>query len=96
MRKLLFLIPLAALVAACAGNPFGGGSVPPGTPRADVISRLGPPTRVVRLPNGNERLQYSSQPFGQVAWMMDMDASGRLVQGRQVLTEGDFHRIELR
>ncbi len=95
MRKLLFFIPLAALVVACATNPYGASSLPAGTPRAEVIARLGAPTRVVRLPNGNERLQYSLQPYGQVAWMMDLDASGRLVQGRQVLNEGDFRRIEL-
>jgi hypothetical protein len=41
-----------------------------------------------------ERLQYSMQPFGHHAWMVDLDAAGRVVQARQVLTENNFHRIE--
>jgi hypothetical protein len=48
---------------------------------------------VVRLPAG-ERLQYSLQPWGRQAWMIDLDASGRVLQSRQVLTETNFHRIE--
>ena len=92
MRKLL-LIALVALLAGCAGNPFTGYDIARGTPRDAVIARMGPPYRVVRLPEG-ERLQYSLQPYGQHAWMVDLDASGRVVQARQVLTEANFHRIQ--
>ncbi|MDB5874142.1 MAG: hypothetical protein JWQ07_3584 [Ramlibacter sp.] len=92
MRKLL-LAGLTAFLFGCAGSPFGGYDIPPGTPRDAVIARMGQPYHVVRLANG-ERLQYSLQPFGQYAWMVDLDASGKVVQARQVLTEGNFHRIE--
>ena len=34
------------------------------------------------------------QPYGRIAWMVDLDASGRVTQARQVLTECNFHRIE--
>ncbi len=92
MRK--FLAPVAALLAlaGCAGNPFQGFDIAPGTPREAVVARMGPPYRVVRLASG-ERLQYSAQPVGQQAWMVDVDAGGKVVQARQVLTEGNFHRI---
>lgn len=93
MRKLLSIL-LAALVAGCAGNPFSGYNIAPGTPRQAVIERMGAPDRVVRLAAG-ERLQYSLQPYGQYAWMVDLDPAGRVVQARQVLTEGNFHRIEI-
>lgn len=93
MRKLLSIL-LAALLAGCAGNPFGGYNIAPGTPRQAVIERMGAPDRVVRLAAG-ERLQYSLQPYGQYAWMVDLDPAGRVVQARQVLTEGNFHRIEI-
>ncbi len=93
MTRLLAALALAALLAACAGNPFGAERVAPGTPRDAVIASLGQPTRVVRLPAG-ERLQYSTQPFGRWAWMVDLDASGRVLRSRQVLTEADFARIE--
>ncbi len=93
MRK-LFSIFLVALLAGCASNPFAGYNFQPGTPRQTVIQQLGQPHRVVRLPTG-ERLQYSNQPLGQSAWMVDLDAAGNVVQARQVLTENDFSRIEV-
>jgi hypothetical protein len=92
LNKLL-LAGLAALLFGCAGNPFSAYAIAPGTPRDAVIARMGPPQRVVRLPAG-ERLQYSFQPLGRYAWMVDLDATGRVVQARQVLTEADFHRIQ--
>lgn len=91
--KTLLLACIAALLAGCAGNPLGGYAIAPGTTRDAVVARMGPPQRVVRLAAG-ERLQYSHQPFGQYAWMVDLDAGGKVVQARQVLTEADFHRIE--
>ena len=92
MGKLLLVI-VASLLIGCAGNPFNGYNIAPGTPRQAVLERMGPPSRVVPLPNG-ERLQYSVQPYGRYAWMVDLDAGGRVVQARQVLTENNFHRIE--
>ncbi len=94
MGKVLLVPCLAALAVACAGSPFGGFGLEPGTPRDAVIARLGQPTRVVGLPAG-ERLQYSQQPFGQYAWMVDLDASGRVARSRQVLTGAEFNRIEV-
>ncbi len=93
MRKLLSVL-FAALLAGCAGNLFSGYDIAAGTPRQAVIERMGAPHRVVRLATG-ERLQYSLQPYGQHAWMVDLDSAGRVVQARQVLTEGNFHRIEI-
>ena len=85
---------LLLLLAACAGNPFDNFGVQPGMSRQEVISRAGTPNRVVKLPDGGERLQYSRMPFGQHAWMLDLDASGRMTSLRQVLNERDFNRIE--
>ena len=79
------------LLAGCAG--FGGYGIQPGTPRDAVIAQMGQPTRVCRCRRG-ERLQYGAQPYGRETWMVDLDASGRVVQARQVLTDGNFHRIE--
>ncbi|MES2999988.1 MAG: hypothetical protein V4787_04795 [Pseudomonadota bacterium] len=92
MRKLFCLFAVFWLVG-CAGNPFGGYDIAPGTPRDAVIARMGPPQRVVRI-DGGERLQYSLQPYGQFAWMVDLDASGKVVRARQVLTDTNFQRIE--
>ena len=90
--KYLPVVATALLLAACA-SPFGAAGLAPGTPREDVLSRMGQPRRVVPLPDGGQRLQYSLQPAAQHAWMVDLDAAGRVTGARQVLTEGDFHRI---
>ena len=90
MRKLL-LIFNAALLAGCAG--IGGYGIQAGTPRDAVIAQMGSPSRVIPLPTG-ERLQYGAQPYGRETWMVDLDAGGRVVQSRQVLTDGNFNRIE--
>ena len=92
MRALVSAIAAALLSAACAA-PFGGGPIAPGTPREQVIARMGPPLRVLPLPGGGSRLQYSLQPAGQFAWMVDLDAAGKVTSARQVLTERDFNRI---
>jgi hypothetical protein len=91
-RRFLW-IGIAALLFGCAVNPLGGYNVAAGTTREAVVARLGPPTRAVRLASG-ERLQYSLQPSGQYAWMVDLDASGKVVRTRQVLNATDFNRIE--
>jgi hypothetical protein len=92
MRNLL-LACTTTLLFGCAGNPFGGYDIAPGTPRDAVIARMGQPDRVVRLAAG-ERLQYSLQPLGRYAWMVDLDGSGKVVQARQVLNANDFNRIQ--
>ena len=66
--------------------------VKPGTPRAEVLALYGQPSREVSLASGS-RLQYSNQPFGQQAVMVDLDAAGRVVSSRQVLQSTEFARI---
>lgn len=79
---------LAALLAGCGTVE----SLKPGMPRAEVIARWGQPTRVLPLPTG-ERLQYSFQPIGQEAVMVDIDAAGRVVQARQVLNQQNIEQV---
>jgi hypothetical protein len=81
----------AALLVAVAALA-GCANVTPGMSRDQVLAAWGKPTRSVALAGG-ERLQYSQQPAGQQAYMVDLDASGRVVQSRQVLTDQDFARI---
>jgi hypothetical protein len=92
MRRSFATFAAALLLAACASNPYNADSVPVGATRQDVLQRLGQPTRTVAIPGG-ERLQYSLQPFGQFAWMVDMDAAGKVTRVHQVLNTLDFNRI---
>ena len=93
LRNLLPAWIAALLLSGCAGNPFAGYAIPAGATREAVVARMGQPDRVVRTAGG-ERLQYSLQPLGHYAWMVDLDGAGRVVRSRQVLNENDFHRIE--
>jgi hypothetical protein len=79
----------ALLVTGCAFN-----GVQPGMSREQVIASYGTPTRTVPLASGT-RLQYSTQPTGQTATMVDLDAAGKVVSARQVLNLRDFSRIEV-
>ncbi|MBA4329878.1 MAG: hypothetical protein C0428_16755 [Polaromonas sp.] len=90
--------PLKTLLLACAALWLAGcsvfpiSSVKPGMSREEVTAAMGAPTAVVNLQQGT-RLQYSGQPGGQYAFMVDLDAAGRVASVRQVLTEKDFERI---
>lgn len=55
----------------------------PGMSREDVISRYGTPSRVLPLGAGT-RLQYSGQPAGQTAVMVDLDAAGKVIRARGI------------
>lgn len=82
------LVAALLLFAGCAFT-----SVQPGMSREDVIARNGAPSRVVPL-NPGTRLQYSTQPAGQSVVMVDLDAEGRVIAARQVMTPKEFSRIE--
>ncbi|WP_411884692.1 hypothetical protein [Polaromonas sp. YR568] len=79
---------LAALLLAGCATPQ------PGMSREQVLASWGTPTRTVPLASGT-RLQYSGQPTGQIATMVDLDAAGKVVSVRQVLNMQDFSRIEV-
>ena len=88
---------LKSMLLACAALWLGGcsvfpvASVKPGMSREEVTAAMGPPTAAVNLQQG-VRLQYSGQPSGQFAYMVDLDAAGRVASVRQVLNEKDFGR----
>ena len=86
-RAAASLALLALLLVGCAVE-----RVLPGTTRADVLAKYGKPTRELPLASGS-RLQYSFQPFGQQAVMVDLDAAGRVLSSRQVLQSAEFARI---
>ena len=88
LKIALASLAAALLLAACALN-----AVQPGMSREEVISSYGTPSRVVPLSAGT-RLQYSRQPLGQSALMVDLDASGKVVRAREVLTLAEFSKIE--
>ena len=93
MRSIAVVLGAAALLAGCA-NPWNSMNVPPGATREDVVARAGQPIGVVPLPGGGQRLQYTLQPTGYYAFMVDLDRTGHVVGTRQVMTPREFLRIE--
>lgn len=79
----------ATLLVGCAVE-----RVKVGTARAQVVAQYGEPSAVVQLPIG-QRLQYSRQPAGQSAVMVDLGANGQVSSVRQVLNPADFSRVEV-
>lgn len=92
MRVAAALVFCMALLAGCA-NPWNTMNIPAGASRQDVIARAGQPIRVLPLANGGERMQYTLQPTGRYAFMVDLDATGHVLQVRQVMTPAEFNRI---
>ena len=91
--KTLFIFCRAAvaslLLAGCAVT-----AVKPGMTQGEVIAGYGKPTAIVSINTGT-RLQYSRQPLGQSVVMVDLDASGRVVNATEVMTSAAFSRIEV-
>jgi hypothetical protein len=88
------LLPFAVLVLAGCATTMQAWNVAPGTPRDQVIARAGQPSRIVPLPDGGQRLQYSMMPHGHDVFMVDLDPAGRVVRARNVMKPAEFHRIE--
>ncbi|MEO6016620.1 MAG: hypothetical protein ABIP46_05135 [Polaromonas sp.] len=89
IKNILVCALAAALAAGCAFP-----SLQPGMSREQVIASYGTPSRVVPLGAGT-RLQYSRQPGGQSAIMVDLDAAGKVVSAREALTLANFSRVAL-
>lgn len=87
--RYLLLGALIAWLAACA-TPA---SFAPGATEAQLQAKLGAADRVYALPDGGRRLEYARGAFEQFVWMVDMDASGRVVAINQVRTFENFGRL---
>jgi len=87
--RLFGALSLVAVTAACTlMRPPA--SLPPGTSIADARQTLGAGDEY-RLPDGGTRLSF---PRGKDTYMLDFDASGRLVQSQQVLNLQNFATIQ--
>ncbi|MEM5328992.1 hypothetical protein VSR34_20700 [Paraburkholderia sp. JHI2823] len=60
-----------------------------------VVARFGPPAEIYDLPDGGKRLMWPTQPMGETTTAADIDASGKVVNLRQVLQPNEFYRAEI-
>ncbi len=86
-RTVLLAFPLA--LGACA-TPLTGVQ----TSEGDVLRTWGAPTARYPLEGGAQRLEYATGPWGRQTWMFDIDATGRVRQSEQVLSDNAFIRLQ--
>lgn len=82
------LIAAALATAGCALAP-----VQPGMSSSQVMANYGTPTRVVANATGT-RLQYSRQPAGQSAVMVDINTADKVTAVREMMTLQELSKIE--
>ncbi|GAB3630627.1 lipoprotein [Pandoraea terrae] len=86
---LLGVLPLAACYTP------GWQTIPANAPQAEVQSKLGRPHETYPLGGGVTRWLYPTQPFGQQTIAADIDAQGRVVGVKQVLSMQEFAKVEV-
>jgi hypothetical protein len=66
-----------------------------GQDQSTIVARMGPPREAYDLPDGGRRLMWPTQPMGTTTVAADIDASGKIVDVRQVLQISEFNRAEI-
>lgn len=84
-----------ALLAVAGCDPQRISELQPGvSTEADVRDRFGVPENVWNAEAGVRTFEYNRQPAGQVNYMIDIGADGKLVAVRQVLIPENFARVQ--
>jgi len=91
-RRVALTCATALMLAACA-QPWQ--QFQAGQDQSEIIARMGPPREVYDLPGGGRRLMWPTQPMGSTTVAADIDASGKIVNVRQVLQLSEFNRAEI-
>lgn len=95
-RATIGALSALALSACTSYAPHG---LAPGTPRAEVLQRMGAPSathEVSSTANAGSplrRLEYARGPMGKHTYFLDFDKDDRLLRWEQVLTEQRFHQV---
>ncbi|SDP06975.1 hypothetical protein SAMN04488595_104157 [Ralstonia sp. 25mfcol4.1] len=85
-------VAAALVLSACASlQPVETGQKLIGSPQAAVQQAFGAPTDTFQMANGTQRWIYSKQPYGYEIYAADFDASGKLTNFRQTLTENEIY-----
>jgi len=85
-------IAFVAVLAGCAS--YGGGSLPPGAPEAQVRSVMGAPALEFPNADGSRRLVYPRGPLGTQTFMADIDPNGILQSITPVLSDDSFYQVK--
>ena len=83
----LLTVLLSAALTACA-------PLQPPASEQQVLQTWGTPTSRYTLPNGTQRLEYATGPYGRATWMMDLGPQGQVLRMRQVLTDTELMAVQ--
>lgn len=89
--KIMGAVAAALVLTACAHPQL----VDMGQSEQQVVSYLGAPDASTKLANGQTRLTYSMQPFGEEVWWLFFDPNGKLIKREQGLQEKYFSQIKV-
>ena len=90
MKRLIFSGLLAALVLAGCATPSAS-DLKPGATTAEVRAKMGTEVASYPLAGGGQRLEFRGA--GARTYMVDVDASGKMVQAVQVLNTDNFRNV---
>jgi len=92
MRALLSILPVAALVAACAS--FDGYNLTPGQSSVQEVEKvMGAPAETRSGPGGETWYYYPRQPYGRKTFVARIGQDGRLVALEQRLTDENVAKV---
>ncbi len=60
-----------------------------------VVAKLGQPHEIYPLPNGGKRLLWTTQPYGSFATAAEIDAKGKIIYVKPILTTQEFAQAEI-
>jgi len=90
MKKIALACLVAAVVlAGCAS--VDPGDLKPGASADEIRAQMGTPRATYALPGGGQRLEFRGS--GPRTFMLDVDASGKLLAWTQVLNDTNFRNI---
>ena len=91
MRKRVLSAALAAIVLTAGCASVSPDDLKPGASAEQIRAQMGAPRATYALPGGGQRLEFRGR--GPRTFMLDVDASGRLVASTQVLNTTHFRNI---
>jgi hypothetical protein len=91
-RRVALACAAALALGACA-QPWQRFQT--GDDASTLIAKLGAPKEVYPLTNGGKRLMWPTQPLGETTTAADVDASGKVLNVRQVLQVSEFYKAEV-
>lgn len=89
MHKILSLLLLPLLLAACAAPAFKPGE----SSRDQVLAAWGPPTARFPTAGGGERLIYGTGPLGFVTRVVTLGPDGKVAALHNALEEEEFAKV---